>query len=50
MPLIIDAGKAAGIIRRGLERNKARIVFNCGRCIWQRYCWLSCRRRGPIRF
>ena len=27
MPLIMDAGKAAGIIRRGLERNKARIIF-----------------------
>ena len=27
MPFIIDAGKAAGIIRRGLERNKARIIF-----------------------
>ncbi|MCH7832740.1 MAG: SDR family NAD(P)-dependent oxidoreductase, partial [Proteobacteria bacterium] len=27
MPFIIDADKAAGIIRRGLERNKARIIF-----------------------
>ena len=27
MPLIIDPDKAARIIRRGLERNKARIVF-----------------------
>lgn len=27
MPFIIDAGKAAGIIRKGLERDKARIGF-----------------------
>ncbi len=27
MPLIMDAAKAARIIRRGLERNKARIAF-----------------------
>ena len=27
MPLIMDAGRAVGIIRRGLERNRARIAF-----------------------
>ena len=27
MPFIMDPGKAAGIIRRGLERDKARIIF-----------------------
>ena len=37
MPLIMDAGRAASIIRRGLARNRARIAFP-----WPMYClvWL----------
>jgi hypothetical protein len=27
MPFLMDAAKASAIIRRGLERNKARIAF-----------------------
>ena len=58
MPFLMEAGSAARIIRRGLERNRGRIAFP-----WQMYAaaWLvqalptwttdqvtACRRRTVI--